>query len=158
MDPRSFDALSRLLAAPKTRRGLVGTLAVLGAGLHGARGTDAKVSQAQCGNVTCKSVPGRCNAGCVYGNGNSRCMPPTRCTGTVATTPGCPEPSARSSYDRSCEEINLTCEPGTNTLSAQCFGPDDELFSTSIVVNTCAAQNYYIANCDGVLTCGECES
>ncbi len=92
MDPQSFDSLVRSLAAPKSRRGLLGTLAALGAGLLGAHATDAQqVTQAQCGNVICGSNPGVCNPGCVcctYSNGNSRCLPPTKCTapGTVATT------------------------------------------------------------------------
>ncbi len=91
MDPRRFDSLARSIAAPKTRRGLLGTLAAFGAGLGGARAGDAQVSQAQCGNKVCASNPGVCTGGCVccaYSNGNSRCLPPTKCTapGTVATT------------------------------------------------------------------------
>lgn len=92
MDPRSFDALARSLAAPKTRRGLLGGLAALGAGLLGARASDAQVSQTQCGNVFCGSNPGVCTNGCVccvYGNGNSRCRPCVSCSpGTVACPPG----------------------------------------------------------------------
>ena len=53
MDPRSFDALTRTFAAPKTRRGLLGAIAAIGAGLLGAKAADAQVTQAQCGNVVC---------------------------------------------------------------------------------------------------------
>ena len=94
MDDRRFDSLARTFAAPKTRRGLLGSLAALGAGLLGARTyqeAGAQVSQVQCGNQFCASNPGGCNPGCVccvYPNGNSRCRPPGQCTspGTVATT------------------------------------------------------------------------
>ena len=92
VDSHSFDALTRSLAAPRTRRGLLGTIAAFGAGLLGAKSADAQVSQAQCGNVTCRTNPARCNAGCVccdYGNGNSRCRPPGTCSpGVVLCPPG----------------------------------------------------------------------
>jgi hypothetical protein len=74
MDPRRFDALARSLVAPKTRRGFIGGLAALGAGLLGANAAEAQVSQAQCGNKICKNNPGVCVPGCVccaYPNGNS---------------------------------------------------------------------------------------
>ncbi len=90
MNPRRFDALTQSLASATTRRGLLGTLAALGAGLLGARATDAQVTQAQCGNVTCKSNPGKCATGCVccvYPNGNSRCRPPQDCTAPGTPTP-----------------------------------------------------------------------
>lgn len=86
MDPRRFDSLTRSLASPKTRRGLLGSLAALGAGLFGARTADAQVTQAQCGNKICAANPGVCTNGCVccvWSNGNSRCTPPGNCTGTV---------------------------------------------------------------------------
>ena len=92
MNPRRFDSLTRTLATPKTRRGLLGSLAAVAAGLLGARATDAQVTQAQCGNVTCVTNPGVCKPGCVccvYGNGNSRCRPPGTCSpGTVTCPPG----------------------------------------------------------------------
>ena len=90
MDPRRFDTLARSLAAPKSRRGLIGGLVALGAGLLGARGTtNAQVSQVSCGNQFCASNPGVCNPGCVccvYTNPitgqvtNSRCRPPGTCS------------------------------------------------------------------------------
>ncbi len=90
MDRRRFDALARSLAAPKSRRGVLGSLAALAAGLVGARSAEAQVSQAFCGNVVCKNNPGICKPGCVccvWSNGNSRCMPPNACTGTIITPP-----------------------------------------------------------------------
>ena len=60
MDPRQFDSLTRSLAAPKTRRGFLGALAALGAGLLGARAAGAQVTQAQCGNKVCAANPGVC--------------------------------------------------------------------------------------------------
>ena len=94
MDPRRFDALAQSLAGAKTRRGVLGTLAALGAGVLGARATDAQVTQRDCGNVVCGSNPAICKAGCVcctYPNGNSRCRPPGTCApGTeVVVTPPC---------------------------------------------------------------------
>ncbi len=59
MNPRRFDSLTRSLATPKTRRGLLGSLAAVAAGLLGARATDAQVTQAQCGNVVCAQQPGQ---------------------------------------------------------------------------------------------------
>src|SRR5215204_6479279 len=85
MDDRRFDALTRSLAAAKTRRGFLGTLAAIGAGLIGAKPAGAQpVTQAFCGNVICASNPGVCKPGCVccgYPNGNSRCRPASECTG-----------------------------------------------------------------------------
>ncbi len=65
VDARRFDSLTRSLAAPKTRRGFLGTLAAVGAGFFGARIADAQVTQAQCGNTSCRTNPGKCAAGCV---------------------------------------------------------------------------------------------
>lgn len=176
MDPRRFDALTRSLATPRSRRGFLGGLVALVAGLGGGRvvrpesaaaqvnstcanlralftpygcgcvatptdlyvctavwrpyletfgccmdaptttttvapttttttvaptttttaapttTTTTPVTQATCGNVVCynrttQTVDVACNPGCVccvYGNGNSRCMPPGSCTGVVA--------------------------------------------------------------------------
>lgn len=100
MGPHSFDSLTLSLANAKSRRGFLGTLAALGAGLLGARASKQanahQVSQASCGNVTCKSNPGKCNPGCVccvYGNGNSRCRPPGTCSGGTEVGPTTPPPT-----------------------------------------------------------------
>ena len=86
MDPRRFDSLARSVATPRTRRGILGGIAALAAGLAGARSAGAEVSQAFCGNVKCAGNAGVCKAGCVcctWSNGNSRCMPPSKCSGTI---------------------------------------------------------------------------
>jgi hypothetical protein len=98
VDPHSFDLLARSLAAPKSRRGLLGSLAALSAGLLEAGHAGAQVSQLSCGNKICASNPGICNDGCVccvYTNPitgrvfNSRCRPPGTCSPrTVACPPG----------------------------------------------------------------------
>ena len=81
MDSRRFDALTKSLIAPNTRRGLLGTLAAVGAvlaGAHSAEQANAQVSQAQCGNKICAANPAVCTDGCVcciYTNGNSRRRP-----------------------------------------------------------------------------------
>jgi hypothetical protein len=90
VDSPSFDSLARSLAARKSRRGVLGSLAALGAGLLGVRGSDAQGTQAQCGNKICASNPGVCSDGCVccvYPNGNSRCRPPGTCSPGTAVCP-----------------------------------------------------------------------
>jgi hypothetical protein len=95
VDSRRFDSLARSVAGPRTRRGLLGSLAALAAGLTAHRAVDAQVTQAQCGNVVCynratQAVDVACRPGCVccvFGNGNSRCMPPGNCTGTITCSP-----------------------------------------------------------------------
>ncbi len=60
MDSRRFDALTRSLVAPNTRRGLLGTLAAVGAvlvGAHSVERANAQVSQTQCGNTFCAANP-----------------------------------------------------------------------------------------------------
>ena len=103
MDPRRFDTFARSLATPKTRRGLLGTLAALGAGLLGARAADAQqVTQASCGNVVCNGNGCACRAGCVcctYSNGNSRCRPPGTCSPGTETACA-PPPKMVSSAPR----------------------------------------------------------
>ena len=89
MEGNRFDNLTRTLASTKTRRGFIGTLAALGAGLTGARGVEGQ-SHASCGNVLCWSNPGVRAAGCVccgYSNGNSRCRPASQCTGPGSVIP-----------------------------------------------------------------------
>ncbi len=118
VEPRRFDSLTRSLASPKTRRGLLGSLTALGAGLLGAQVADAQVTQALCGNVVCGSNPGICNPGCVcctYSNGNSRCMPPNKCTapGTVAATTTTPAPPP------SCETV--ACQEGVDIPEGSCM-------------------------------------
>ena len=93
MDGNRFDELSRRLATGVSRRAALKGAA---AGLLGALGlrtaAGAQVSQAQCGNRTCKNDPAVCNDGCVccvYPNGNSRCRPPGTCSpGTAVCPPG----------------------------------------------------------------------
>lgn len=65
MDQGRFDSVTRSLATARTRRGLLGSLAALVAGLFGSRAADAQVTQAQCGNKTCRHNPAVCDARCV---------------------------------------------------------------------------------------------
>ena len=90
MDGNRFDEISRSLASGTTRRGLLAGLAAGILGAIGLRGKNAQVSQAHCGNVSCKNNPGKCNPGCVCcvsGNGNSRCRPAGNCSGGSETCP-----------------------------------------------------------------------
>ena len=105
---------------PKTRRGILGAMAALAAGLSGRRAADAQVTQASCGNVVCynrgtQTVNVTCKPGCVccvFGNGNSRCMPPGSCTGTI-TCPIC--------------QNGQVCESGVccSLSDGPCTGHDD---------------------------------
>src|SRR5215207_1334808 len=132
MDPRRFDALARSLAASKTRRGFLGTLAAVGAGLLGSRAAAAQVTQAFCGNVVCAANPGVCKSGCVccgYSNGNSRCMPPGNCTGfilgpttttttTAPTTPSTTTTVAPTTTTTTVAPTTTTQAPTTTTTQA----------------------------------------
>ena len=80
MDQRRFDSLTRSLAAARTRRGLLGSLAAIGAGLLGTRAEAQQVTQAYCGNQSCAGNACACKAGCVSSNGNSRCRSPGTCS------------------------------------------------------------------------------
>ena len=128
MDPMRFDSLTRSLATPKTRRGLLGSLAALGAGLLGARAADAQVTQAQCGNRVCAANPGVCANGCVccvYGNGNSRCQPPGNCTGTVVsptTTTTAAPTTTTTAAPTTTAGPTMTAAPGTTTIFCLPFG------------------------------------
>lgn len=96
MDGRRFDELTRALSSPGSRRGFLRGL--LGAGLAAAglgrlarNEAAAQVSQAYCGNTSCRNNPGKCKDGCVccvFGNGNTRCTPPGSCSGTPSCPPG----------------------------------------------------------------------
>ena len=83
MDDQRFDNLTRRLASTSSRRTILGGAMAALAGAFGVRAAaSAQVSQAYCGNVSCKSNPGKCKDGCVccvYGNGNARCGPPGNC-------------------------------------------------------------------------------
>ncbi len=122
VDSRSFDRLARSLATPKTRRGLLGSLAALGAGLFGTRAVDAQVTQVSCGNQVCASNPGGCKAGCVccvYPNGNSRCRPPQDCAapGTVATTTTTPAPTTTTTTPAPTTTTTSTTTTPTTTVA-----------------------------------------
>ena len=102
MDGTRFDDIAKTLARGTTRRRLLAGLAGGVLGALGLRGAGAQVSQAQCGNVVCKTDPGGCAPGCVccvYSNGNSRCRPPGTCSpGSVA----CPADRPRVDPVRGC--------------------------------------------------------
>ena len=128
MDSRRFDSLARALAAQQsatgdqgrqTRRGFLGALAAVGAGLLGAQVTGAQVAQAQCGNVSCRNNPGRCNPGCVccvYGNGNTRCTPPGGCSGT----PTCPAGTVVDPVGGCVAPTTTTTTTTTTTAAPSC--------------------------------------
>ncbi len=150
MDARSFDRLSRSLAAPTSRRSFLGSLAAIASGFISSRGTDAQVSQIQCGNQACASNPGSCASGCVccaYTNSitgsviNSRCRPPGTCSpGTVACPPGqvigstgtCGVPTTTTTTTPPPVCVGVTpgtaecsgdseCQPGHSCLNGGCF-------------------------------------
>ena len=131
MDPRRFDSLARSFATPRTRRGFLGALASLGAGLLGGRAAAAQVTQASCGNVVCynrgtRTVDVACAAGCVccvYANGNSRCRPPGGCTGGVIVSP--PTTTTTTTAAPTCASglaEGAQCGPGMVCLDGACAG------------------------------------
>src|SRR5687768_9678187 len=79
MDDARFDALTRVLAAPGSRRRVLG---VLGAGIA-AVGLRRRSAEAQiCPNLVCRTEPEVCPPDCpccVFPNGNNRCLSVTRC-------------------------------------------------------------------------------
>jgi len=160
VDPRRFDALARSLAAPKTRRGLLGTLgrlAALGAGLAGARNVEAQVTQTQCGNVTCGTNPGRCAPGCVcctYANGNNRCMPPAKCTGTILTTTTTTTTTTAPPCATGYERVNGVCFEISN--DRPCTNQSDDCFSQGSVdgsFNYLCATSHYDHECSTNAQC-----
>jgi hypothetical protein len=128
MDGNRFDSLTRTLASNRTRRGFLGSLVAIGAGLVGARGADAQGTQAQCGNVICRSDPGVCPPGCVccgYSNGNSRCRPASQCTGsgtviptTTTTTTAAPTTTTTTTTTTTAPTTTTT----TTTSGPSCVG------------------------------------
>jgi len=125
VDQRRFDVLTRALAAPRTRRGFLGSLAALTAGLAVGRPTDAQVTQAQCGNKVCAANPGVCAPGCVccvFGNGNSRCVPPGTCTGTVATPTPTTTPAPTATTTTAAPTTTPPPTPTTTTTRAPAQG------------------------------------
>ncbi len=130
MDGNRFDDLSRKLATGMSRRKALAGIAAGIAGALGLRGAaEAQVSQAYCGNVSCRTNPGKCKEGCVcciWDNGNSRCMP--TCTG--GSTPACPP--------------GLVYDPARGGCVAPCTGAGTPgncppPAATSCQVVTCAA-------------------
>ena len=157
MDERRFDDLTRAFASSSRRtllRRLLGGAAAAGAtaGIS-LTGRDGGVDAAPIG---CKASGKRCTKA-------GQCCRGLVCAGQmcVAPTPTpdpCPEPGAGSTYDATCYNESLTCGPEGNILSADCEDALGDPSQTSINVNSCAAQNYVIANCNATLTCGGCTS
>jgi hypothetical protein len=87
MDGRRFDDLAKGLATTPSRRkvlkGLAGGIVAGMAALLGRSEADAqRITQAYCGNQVCDGDPSVCRDGCsccVFGNGNTRCMPLDDC-------------------------------------------------------------------------------
>lgn len=117
MDGNRFDELTKGLAFGASRRkvikGLTGAVVAGVAAMFGRSETDARrVTQAYCGNHACADDPGVCNDGCVccvWGNGNSRCMPPNDCL-RAGGEPGGEVPPSQG-----------TCPAGAN----RCINPLD---------------------------------
>jgi len=126
VDPRRFDSLARSLAAPKSRRGFLGTLAAIAAGLGARRAADAQVTQAQCGNVLCydrttNTVNVACAPGCVccvWSNGNNRCVPAGTCTGTVTSPTTTAAPTTTTTQQPTTTTTTTTAAPTTTTTTA----------------------------------------
>ena len=144
MDHNRFDDLTRRLATSTSRRQ---ALKLFGGGLLAALVPGSALAKGG-GNSTCAHF---CNS--VYPPGPER----TKCISDAAKGECCIKPNATSSYELTCDNINLTCNAGETTLSAVCQDIFGEPAPTStIIVNTCSNSDYVITNCNGVLTCGHC--
>jgi len=140
MDDRRFDDLTRRLAHSVSRRTAMkgGVAAVLGAfGLRGRAA--AQVTQAQCGNVTCKNNPGKCNPGCVccvYGNGNSRCRPPGTCAPGQEVSPSTTPPPATTTTTAAPTTTTTAAPTTTSTTSTTSTTPTPGPFIESRAVES----------------------
>ena len=160
MDPTRFDALARNLAAPTTRRGLIGTIAALGGGLMVARAGAAQVSQAQCGNVVCASNPGKCSPGCVccvYPNGNSRCRPPGTCSPSEVRCPAgqvlgpsgvCIAPTTTTTAAPT--TTTTTATPTTTTTPAPTTTTTTTTSTTTSTTTAAPVPGFYVCRCVGL--------
>ena len=155
MDPRRFDSLTRSLASATTRRGLLGSLATIGAGLFGARGNaSAQVTQVSCGNQFCASNPGGCKPGCVccvYTNPitgtviNSRCRPPGTCSpGTQVGGPTTAAPTTTTT----------TVAPTTTTTTTTTQAPTTTTSTTTQAPTTTTTTTTTEPPCAGI-TCDD---
>lgn len=156
MDDRRFDSLARSLAAPQTRRALIGALAAFGAGVLGSRAAVAQVTQVQCGNKICASNPGVCNPGCVccvYPNGNSRCRPPGTCApGTAVCPPGQVLDPSGVCVTPTTTTTPAPCGPGYDLVNGTCFRiPIDFNCGASCYAfgSAYSSPNYLCGNSDG---------
>ena len=164
MDSRRFDEIARSLAAPRTRRGVLGAALALAARLVGARGADAQVSQASCGNVICGANPAVCKVGCVccgYGNGNSRCRPASQCTGsgtiippTDATTTAVP--TTTTTTTTAAPPTTTTAAPPTTTTTTTSVPPTTTTTSAPATTTTTAAPGFCTNDLDCVHLDADC--
>lgn len=167
MDGTRFDDLSRAMAAGISRRAAMkGTVAGILAAL-GLRTVAEAGPQAQCGNVLCATDPGICNPGCVcclYSNGNSRCRPPSQCTGSGTIT--CPAGTQFCTITSTCSECcgDLSCDDGIDCTVDVCAGgvctntPNDSLCLPSQICDpvlgcTCPVGTKF---CPNNQSCAEC--
>src|SRR5215207_5081706 len=133
MDGQRFDNLVKELVGGTSRRhvlkGLAGLVAGgLGFSLGRQRAAAQEVTQAFCGNVVCGSNPGVCKPGCVcctWSNGNSRCMPPSKCTppGTVATTTTTAAPTTTPTTTSTTTSTTTTSTTTTTTTTTTTAAP-----------------------------------
>jgi hypothetical protein len=118
VDGQRFDELTKRIAAGVPRRrvikGLAGGAVAGAAALLRRSGADAqRVTQAYCGNYVCKDDPSVCRDGCeccVFGNGNSRCMPPQDCARYGGTS--CDESGQCGTGSNTCSGGVVPCDQG----------------------------------------------
>jgi hypothetical protein len=114
-----------------------------------------------CGDV-CTTSAANANAICAGGTCGFTCNAGYQSDGAggckAITVVTCAAPSGVSTYGGSCYGAAQTCTAEGTMMSAYCQEANYpwNYYPTSINVNTCQAQGYVIANCNGALTCGEC--
>jgi hypothetical protein len=147
MDPRQFDTLAKSVAQLRTRRGLLRAVGLaLGAGAVGAMAPNDSDAADSCRprGAVCTGDQMCCSGTCDPPDATGR----RRC--------GCHEPNVNSTYRRACRNITMTCTAEGNILRAFCQDSFGDWWNASINVDSCAAQNYVITNCNARLTCGGC--
>lgn len=164
MDNRRFDELVRSVASGLARRS---ALKAAVAGVFVALGqrevSAGQVTQAHCGNVTCKSNLGTCKAGCVccvYPNGNSRCRPPGNCASggeerypsdqVVYPIHGCVTPAPTTSTTTSSTTLAPTTIATTTARTAAPVCPDG---ATDCNGACCPSPCQCLQRLDGGLSC-----
>jgi hypothetical protein len=132
LDATRFDALTRALAAPRSRRHLLGGLAAGALGLAGFRSADARTCSA--GGTICREHANCCSSNCLPKDRTGRrrcaeCGSPAQCPSDTCTTPTCSggacgtTPANESGACTDSGGAAGTCQSGTCVATPPCEPP-----------------------------------